>query len=480
MKEKISQYRLSLMLIIILIPSFVAVSLINYYVQRDSIRDELITTSLPLVRDLIDWEVQSRIKEPILTASLMANDTFLIDWILYVEVDLSKIENYLNAIRLEHNYASSFFVSANTFRYYSYQGVHKEISIMDDHDVWYFDFLDSGKKMALDVDTDEVSAGKLTVFINQRVTDAQGNFLGVVGVGVDMSSIAELLQKTQKLYGRTIYMIDDNGLIQAHSNVEIIEKHNIRTSDGISNIADSILAAKKGTADFSYYGKQGKVLLTSRYISIMNWYIIVEQDESISLMMIRRTLIRTILIGLAASFIAVFISIGIVYKYQKSLEISARIDHLTQVSNRMQLDYQLRSEYERVLRYGGEFSVLLMDIDNFKEINDTLGHQLGDAILKAFASFITESVRKTDYFGRWGGDEFVLILPSTSGEKAMVVAEQLRLRLAERELEQLCPVRMSIGIAEYQAEDTVESILMRADNALYKAKQSGKDKSAFS
>ena len=236
MFKKLSHYKLIILLMFVLIPSFITVSLLNYFVQRDSIREELITTSLPLVRDLIDWEIGTRLQDPLLASSLMARDTFLIDWIQEGETDPTKIERFLDSIRLEHGFATAFFVSAKTLRYYSYQGVHKEVNTKDAHDIWYYDFIDSKESVALDVDTDEVDAGKLTIFINYRVESTTGELLGVVGVGVDMSNIAALLQKTQKTYGRVVYMVDESGIIQAHSDINIIENRNIRTTNGIDKI----------------------------------------------------------------------------------------------------------------------------------------------------------------------------------------------------------------------------------------------------
>ncbi|MDD3903758.1 MAG: hypothetical protein PHO09_08795 [Sphaerochaeta sp.] len=100
MIKKLTRYKLSILLMLVLIPSFIAVSLFNYFVQRDSIREELVTTSLPLVRDLIDWEISTRLQDPLLASSLMARDTFLIDWIQDGETDPKKIERYLDSIRL--------------------------------------------------------------------------------------------------------------------------------------------------------------------------------------------------------------------------------------------------------------------------------------------------------------------------------------------------------------------------------------------
>jgi diguanylate cyclase (GGDEF)-like protein len=475
MVKKLTNYRLTILLMLVLIPSFIAVSLLNYFVQRDAIREELITTSLPLVRDLIDWEISTRLQDPLLASSLMAKDTFLIDWIEDGETDSKKIEKFLDSIRLEHGFATAFFVSAKTSRYYSYQGVHKEVARENAHDIWYYDFIHSGEPVSLDVDTDEVSEGKLTIFINYRVESVTGELLGVVGVGVDMSDIAALLQKTQKTYGRVVYMIDESGLIQAHSDLAVIEKLNIQSTFGIEEIANSILSSKTKTLDAHYEGKRGNILLTSRYIPDIKWYIIVEQDESISLQIVKDMLLKTILIGLFASILTILISIRVVNKYNQRLEKSSRLDHLTQVSNRMELDHRLFSEFAFCQRYGGTFSVMMIDLDNFKEINDTYGHIAGDNTLIQFAKLVSSSIRVTDDFGRWGGDEFLLILPKAKGPEGVFVANKLRSQVAACAAFKDFHLTISVGVSEYKEKDTLESILSRTDTALYKAKDAGKD-----
>jgi diguanylate cyclase (GGDEF)-like protein len=349
----------------------------------------------------------------------------------------------------------------------------------DAHDIWYYDFINSGERVALDVDTDEVSAGKLTIFINYRVENIDGDLLGVVGVGIDMSDIAALLQETQETYGRVVYMVDESGLIQAHSNMQVIEKQNIRTSYGIDKIADTILSSTENTLDTHYEGESGNILLTSRYIPHIKWYIIVEQDERISLQIVRKMFLRTLLIGLFASILALIISIRVVKKYNQNLENSSRLDHLTQVSNRMELDHRLQTEFAFCRRNGETISLLMIDLDNFKRINDSFGHIAGDDTLVQFTRLVSSSLRITDSFGRWGGDEFLLILPRTKGPEGVYIANQLRSKVAASDIFLKYSLTISIGVAELTEIDTMESLLSRTDKALYRAKDAGKDQIFF-
>ena len=154
-------------------------------------------------------------------------------------------------------------------------------------------------------------------------------------------------------------------------------------------------------------------------------------------------------------------------------------DELTGVHNRRHLMEMLRHEKSRCARTGAAFCVSLVDIDLFKQINDTFGHQAGDDVLCGFSRSVVQRMRASDYFGRYGGEEFLLILTDTNLERARIVADRLR-----RETEQLSfsdtnpdlRISVSIGLAEHQPGDEIEQTLKRADNALYKAKAAGRNR----
>jgi diguanylate cyclase len=154
-------------------------------------------------------------------------------------------------------------------------------------------------------------------------------------------------------------------------------------------------------------------------------------------------------------------------------------DPLTGVFNRRYLEIRFNDEFFRGTRYSSLFSVMMIDIDHFKNVNDTYGHQCGDQVLIAIASELSGIVRASDCFARFGGEEFCCLLPETKLESALILAERFRQRI-----ENLCPVyqndsipvTISIGITELRSGDTVETILDRADEALYTAKHNGRNR----
>ena len=160
----------------------------------------------------------------------------------------------------------------------------------------------------------------------------------------------------------------------------------------------------------------------------------------------------------------------------RELEILSATDRLTRVYNRLKLDEFLKSEYDRYKRHGKQLSLILLDIDLFKTVNDTHGHQVGDEILCEVAGMLQSRVRKTDILGRWGGEEFMIICPETGLEGATLLAEQLRCTLATHDFPIVHSTTASFGVTELGPDDTITTIMSRVDAAMYKAKEGGRNR----
>ncbi|WP_018917773.1 sensor domain-containing diguanylate cyclase [Vreelandella zhanjiangensis] len=159
------------------------------------------------------------------------------------------------------------------------------------------------------------------------------------------------------------------------------------------------------------------------------------------------------------------------------LEQLAHFDPLTQVWNRYRIEQAIDTELVAAKRYGAGFALLLFDVDHFKMINDTHGHSLGDDVLVALARLVENSLRGCDYFGRWGGEEFVVLATHSDLQAALGLAERLRTLLTTLHvagLNQL--VTVSIGIAVWQPGDSCKTLIARADQAMYRAKRDGRDR----
>ncbi|HEX3140692.1 MAG TPA: GGDEF domain-containing protein [Rhizobacter sp.] len=154
-------------------------------------------------------------------------------------------------------------------------------------------------------------------------------------------------------------------------------------------------------------------------------------------------------------------------------------DELTSLSNRRHMTALMVSERGRQKRNRAPISMVLMDIDHFKRVNDLFGHQAGDQVLQIFADVISNALRAGDSLARWGGEEFLLMLPNTAADDALACVERMRVLLAARSFDHIAPrlcVTFSAGIGVCAVEDRVDTIIERADQAMYQAKTTGRNR----
>jgi diguanylate cyclase (GGDEF)-like protein len=150
-------------------------------------------------------------------------------------------------------------------------------------------------------------------------------------------------------------------------------------------------------------------------------------------------------------------------------------DSLTGIYNRMKFEQELDWWIDFSKRYGNTLSLVIFDIDNFKNVNDDFGHIIGDAVLKNVTTIIQSAIRNTDIFARWGGDEFVVLLPNTDIEQAIVITERMRICIQKNKYDGVKNVTCSFGLVSLQNNENTESLLRRADKFLYQAKEQGKN-----
>jgi diguanylate cyclase (GGDEF)-like protein len=168
-------------------------------------------------------------------------------------------------------------------------------------------------------------------------------------------------------------------------------------------------------------------------------------------------------------------------RYTKQLSQEAIVDELTGLHNRRFLEGHLAKQLAMAARYGQPLAVLMLDIDHFKEVNDRFGHDVGDSVLRSFASCLSRAVRASDVVARWGGEEFVVVLPSTDARSAQALAEKIRTAVERLRFDDLVPglagVTVSIGAASFPEHAKHPEVLMKsADLALYRAKERGRNR----
>ncbi len=162
----------------------------------------------------------------------------------------------------------------------------------------------------------------------------------------------------------------------------------------------------------------------------------------------------------------------------KKVTQAASKDPMTGLDNRRSMDEHITHESKMAMRYGNSLAMLVLDIDHFKRVNDRYGHKAGDCLIKAMAEIMKSTARTTDYTFRYGGEEFVMLLPNTIPDGAMLVAERIRETVEQTECVchgQALSMTISIGVSSLTSQDKDDSLFLRADDALYKAKRNGRN-----
>ena len=253
--------------------------------------------------------------------------------------------------------------------------------------------------------------------------------------------------------------------------------------------ADPLLAAAGRRArSGSYASPQGKQYYVTAPVAETSWRIVLRDPEAQLFTFLNgagRWLAWLALAGLAVAGLAIIILITRLHGRREQLirlntELArlAGIDPLTGLRNRRAIGEYLHDALSAARRHDHVLSVLVVDIDHFKTINDTLGHRSGDAVLEHAARVLDGALRTEDAIGRWGGEEFLVVLPSTDEEGALRTTERLREALAHDQPEEArshqLPVTITIGVAEWRHEE-MDELVSRADSALYLGKAAGRD-----
>lgn len=229
-----------------------------------------------VVARLIENSIDNAFLRPITVSETISND-FTTQKILNIHTKQESVSmektasDYLTSIRDGFGYSMVFAVSDPAKVYYTYNGISKYINPDgDEHDIWYKNFVDSGKKYKLDVDTDEAANWSLSVFVNTAVYGNDDEFLGVCGIGVDMTELQKLLERYERIYDVKIDLIDADGLIQVDTDSSRIEQDYIRISN-LSNYADGEC----------YYEIMKKGNRTITYMENLDWYLVVKNNHSL-------------------------------------------------------------------------------------------------------------------------------------------------------------------------------------------------------
>ncbi|WP_419774767.1 sensor domain-containing diguanylate cyclase [Halarcobacter sp.] len=469
-----SKYKVVFLITSLLIVLSISISFLNYAISFSSVQKQLKSQVLPLSLDNIYSDIQKYIIKPHLLSSTMANNSFLKDW-LKEEQDIAKIKKYLLTTKKEYALFSTFLVSAKTKNYYSQEGLLEVLKEENPLNEWYFDFIKSDKKHEINLDLNKFMSNNLIMFINYKIFDENSKLLGVTGVALKTSYINDILKTFRTHNHFIVSFYNKNGeivLSERNINYDYISYE----KDNMESFKEKLLSKESSIIE---YEKDGDTyLLNSRYIPELDLYLTVEANLKDFTYKVTNVLYFNIFASLLITSVIAFLVYLIIKNYSKKLEFLSHNDALTKISNRRDFEFKLNTHFNLMKRKRNDICLIFIDIDNFKEINDKLGHHVGDRILVQFSRILKSEIRKTDLLARWGGEEFLISLIDSSVSDTKFLAEKLRVLIeSDTKLNKIAKthVTASFGVTKLEEDDTIDEAISRADKAMYLSKNHGKN-----
>jgi diguanylate cyclase (GGDEF)-like protein len=412
----------------------------------------------------------------VLASRLAADNSLLVDLLLGGNQQTAAIATYLRSVQRSTGVSTAFLVSEQSRKYYGPSGLVRTINTASAQDQWYQHFLDSGRAVELNLDRDTADSSRTLAFVNVRIEGADRQLLGVAGLGVDVDFLRSKLAGYQRDYGARLLLVNKAGEIALASDDS---SGSLAELPDIGKLSRAILSHPKmalqlDSADSYYY-------VNAIQIPRSGWTLVVIQQPNAEEEALRRLLIQNTVAALLIGCLLIIVGRLTIGRDQEKLEHSASTDNLSGLLNRQAFAAIYTELTSAGSRSNAKLAIALMDIDHFKRVNDTYGHPAGDAVIRAVARAIKASVRESDPVFRWGGEEFLLLLPMSNLEQAMARLEALRSHLRATEI-QLEPtdartsVTLSFGLTLHQSGESSATALDRADRALYEAKRTGRDR----
>jgi diguanylate cyclase (GGDEF)-like protein len=463
----------------IIVAGFGGSSLLGFLAARDAIRASIEGEALPAAAESVYSQLQTDLVEPVFVSSMMGNDSFLQDWAARGESDKGAIRKYLGQITSRYGAFTAFFVSEKTGLYYYAGGVLKTVSPAEPRDAWYYRVRSMARPYELNVDPDLAHGDALTIFVNYRVIDSGGAFIGAAGVGISLDTLRGMIERFRSDFGTSIYFVRADGSLVAGSPFGLVKAYpSVSADPALSAAAARALAT--GGGSFRYSRGREVILLRALKLPELSWYVFAERPEGAAVAGARKALYLNLALCAAVLCLVLLTSILTVNRFQTRLERSASIDPLTGALNRLAFDAIAEHAVKASQRSASPLSVLMFDIDAFKKVNDELGHPAGDAVLERVASSARASIRESDLLCRWGGDEFLALFSDCRAADALAIAEKLRAAVRDRSgPDWPAKVAVSAGIAELESGESFDALVGRADAALLEAKRAGRDRTTL-
>ncbi len=374
--------------------------------------------------------------------------------------------------RLESEFGMAFFIASETSRM-QYNSNGTMLELKPEKVDWYFRY----KEWKQDAIADIGQWENPHFYIDLKLYDESGEFLGFFGTMKSLDSFVEVFDKYKTEHGYDFVFVDQDNNIALSSDPSLnVAGTTFTTVDSLDWYQqakrDNRLQNSLNNALVRVDGKD--VLIAEVKVDPFGWTMYLLTPLEARQTEISRSFIFSVVTLLVIIFALFLLIYHLLYYFKKDMQKGYQIDPLTQLPNRNKVELRYAEFLDRKQQVG----VVLIDIDHFKAVNDTHGHNAGDQVLRQVANMLRNELREGDIIGRWGGEEFVLLLPDTSPEQAFEVAQKLRHRMANMTTSTgtlSIQITASFGVSHTKTDRPLTEVLGYADDALYQAKRDGRN-----
>jgi diguanylate cyclase (GGDEF)-like protein len=473
---------------LLLLLGFGGNSALSYFSARGTLHNQLASSTLPLTAKAITADLERSLTRPVLVSSVMARNTFLHQWVNGGEREQATIVTYLEDLRSQFGATTAFFVSERSGRYYHPSGVLKTLSPSDPRDRWYYRVRDAATPVEVNIDRDTADPGRVTAFSNVRVQDRDGRFIGAIGLGIDVRDLEREISLYQERYGARVLLLARDGrvLLASAAPGSPPAPTKLQALPGLAAHAARLLQEPQVSLQIPQ--REGQLFVNSRQIPELGWVLVVLQQSDPRQNILLPILGQNLLMALLVSAVVLLLANATVGSYQRRLHLLANTDKLTGLLNRTAFEPLFADLEHEAMRLQQPMALLLLDIDFFKTINDTHGHGVGDQVIQHVAGRLQSGLRRGDHVFRWGGEEFLILMPGCNAAQAVERGEAVRRALRRDPF--ILPAlsspdaadagsatpTISCGVTCFRPGETDQELLLRADQALYRAKREGRDR----
>jgi len=424
---------------------------------------------------LFSW-INTEVISPFTLSKYMAQDPLLIELVEQQALDEQRLQKYLNVASMDNKLRAFIALEKHNVLLDS-DGL--KLNFQHEDAEWYQRIKALEHNFIADIGDSEDP----TLFYDVKMFNDEGNFIGFTGVGVDLDSFAEKLATFKNRFGFEVYFVDEennitlstNGLMKTESHHRRDELININSFPWYQSYLHSI---DSDANEFTYNAEKEIFTVTHLDIEELRWKVFVVAPSATSQKTFWLILMSRFGVFVLVALVLYIAFFSIIEVFKKDIVADANVDNLTGLPNRSFVQWK----FKYLLENYKEIAVIVADIDHFKSINDTHGHIVGDNILKRIAKLLCADLRSRDITARWGGEEFVLILPNTGLDQATEICERLRVNIEASQFygehkKQPFNVTMSFGISiETTKGLEFKHFIEHADKALYDAKENGRNR----